>query len=147
MNIEQAIQLAAMEHAGGKPDLNGKPIILHVLRVMLAVPEELQVPAVLHDIVEDTDTTLEMLAEFGATSHQCFVVDVMTRRKGEKYWDYISRVAVNADATIIKIADIKDNMRPDRAHPRSPTSRYIKALAILKTVQVSFLRKAPSANG
>jgi GTP diphosphokinase / guanosine-3',5'-bis(diphosphate) 3'-diphosphatase len=57
--LERAIALAAERHAG-QTDKVGEPYILHVLRVMLQMPdEESRIAAVLHDIVEDTETTVD----------------------------------------------------------------------------------------
>jgi len=131
MDLNDAIRFAVEAHKG-QLDLNDEPIILHVLRVMLAVPKNLRIPAVLHDVVEDTPYTLYQLESRGVSDQDLLIVDAMTRRKGERYWDYIRRLERSLDAIPLKIADIRDNMRPDRAHPRSPTSRYIKALAILE---------------
>jgi len=130
MNLERAISIAADAHSR-QVDFNGKPIILHALRVMLAVPEQLQIAAVLHDVVEDTIIDPRDLEALGIGYPDLEIVDALTRRKDETYFDYIRRLQLNPDAVRIKIADIKDNMRPERAHPRSPTSRYLKALDML----------------
>ena len=63
--LERAIAIATKAHAG-QIDKAGEPYILHALRVMLAVetPEE-RTAAVLHDVVEDTDWTIEGLREEG----------------------------------------------------------------------------------
>ena len=59
--IEDAIALANEAHRGQtRPD--GTAYILHPLRVMLALQDELdQVAAVLHDVVEDTPVSLDDL--------------------------------------------------------------------------------------
>ena len=57
--LEKAIEIASLAHAGVL-DKQGQPYILHPLRVMLNVRGLVaQVVAVLHDVVEDTDVTLE----------------------------------------------------------------------------------------
>ena len=41
-------------------------------------------------------------------------MDCLTKRSGEKYEDYISRVLTNEIAMHIKLADLNDNMDPNR---------------------------------
>src|SRR5258706_6160057 len=63
--LERAIALAARKHEG-QLDKAGAPYILHPIRVMLRVASlEEKMAAVLHDVVEDTDTTFEDLAREG----------------------------------------------------------------------------------
>ena len=64
-NLETTIAFAANAHAG-QPDKGGQPYILHPLRVMLHVSESHErMTAALHDVVEDTDVSLEALREQG----------------------------------------------------------------------------------
>lgn len=115
-------------------DKNGKPILLHLLRVMLAVPEDLQIPAVLHDIVEDTSMTIERLQARGIDERDINIIEALTRRKGERYFDYIKRVKKNPQAVTIKLADMNDNLRPPC--PVSLKGRYLKAALMLKEMRV-----------
>ena len=63
--LEQAIELAVKYHKG-QLDKAGKPYILHPLRLMQKMEfESDQIVAVLHDIIEDTPVTLEMLKAMG----------------------------------------------------------------------------------
>ena len=63
--LEQAIALAAQQHAG-QVDKANAPYILHPLRVMLNVPTiEHKIVAVLHDVLEDTETNTEDLRKIG----------------------------------------------------------------------------------
>jgi len=51
--LERAVAIAAQAHAGQR-DKAGEPYILHPLRVMLRMAtDELQIVAVLHDVLED----------------------------------------------------------------------------------------------
>lgn len=71
--------------------------------------DEIQEAAVLHDTIEDTETTYEELeGEFGADV--AVVVECLTHRKGESYAEYIQRVKANPDAIAVKLADIADNL-------------------------------------
>lgn len=63
--LEDAIALAVEAHRGQCYPSTGarsEPFVLHPLRVMVAVEGELQrVVAVLHDVLEDTDCSLDDL--------------------------------------------------------------------------------------
>ena len=60
------------------------------------------------------------------------VVDYLTKRDGEKQFDYIKRVKLNEIATEIKIADIVDNLSDTISiQPQSMIDRYNKSLDIL----------------
>jgi (p)ppGpp synthase/HD superfamily hydrolase len=116
--IEDAITFAAQAHLG-KANLDGEPYIFHPLRVMLDVQanggSEAEIAAaVLHDTVEDTDTTLEELAEL-FSPEVAALVDHVSRRDGEDYLDYVRRaVAGGPGALRIKQADLRDNSDPRR---------------------------------
>jgi (p)ppGpp synthase/HD superfamily hydrolase len=63
----------------------------------------------LHDVVEDTETTLEEVAElFG--SRIAHSVDCLTKRAGESYDDYLIRVNSDDLACEIKFCDSSANM-------------------------------------
>lgn len=67
--------------------------------------------ALLHDIVEDTEVTLDMLREEGFDEEIVSAIDAITRRKDEQYYfDFIERVKKNDIARIVKIYDLEDNM-------------------------------------
>ena len=64
-NIEKAISLAVEGHKG-QEDKAGAPYILHPLRIMFKMAsEEKMIAAVLHDLIEDTETSLDDLREYG----------------------------------------------------------------------------------
>jgi guanosine-3',5'-bis(diphosphate) 3'-pyrophosphohydrolase len=108
--LERAIAIAADAHAG-QVDKAGQPYILHPLRVMLRVSsQEERIIAVLHDVVEDTDITLEELAEEGFHDAVIAAVKALTKLPGESRMDAASRAAVNRLALTVKLADNAENM-------------------------------------
>lgn len=109
--LATAIALAA-EYFEDTTDKSGEPYILHCLHVMYAMPEddpELRSIAVLHDIVEDTEVTLEELREEGFSERVIEGVAAMTHDKDVSYGDYIKRIALSEDATKVKLADLRHN--------------------------------------
>lgn len=115
--LELAIQKAAHWHRGQR-DKAGQLYILHPLSVMFRVRRAghdgaTQVAAVLHDVVEDCGVELNEIDHyFGAVIVD--VVDALTRRSGEKYEQFIERARANTRARCVKLADIYDNLDPNR---------------------------------
>lgn len=113
-NLNRAILIAVQAHQGQK-DRYGAHYVLHPLRVMLRFETEKEMTvAVLHDVVEKSDWTLERLREEGFDDDILEAVDLLTRRDSQEYMDYIDRLKGNSLARKIKIADIEDNMNPER---------------------------------
>ncbi|WP_420120632.1 HD domain-containing protein [Nakamurella sp.] len=134
-----AADLARSAHAG-QTDQSGAPYIDHPARVAARVRAaghgaQAQIVAWLHDIVEDTDVTLDRIErEFGPQI--AGAVDALTRRPDEGD-DYYRRVAANPLALIVKRHDIADNTDPERTARLDPSTRerlaakYRHALALL----------------
>lgn len=110
--LEKAIFIATQAHAAkGQKDKAGAPYILHPLRMMLRMttPAEMMA-AVLHDVVEDTDWTLDALRREGFPTEVIAALDCLTKRAGEPYEEFIARIAPNDIARRVKLADLEDNM-------------------------------------
>ena len=136
-----AMEIAMIAHEG-QVDKAGKPYIDHVARVVemirpwirsfyLKDRHEALAAAWLHDVVEDTDVDVMQIAH-AFPGLVAVTVDVLTRREGEVYADYILRIARSTTlaAQIIKRADLYDN-RFRGTLPASMEMRYDRALAIL----------------
>jgi (p)ppGpp synthase/HD superfamily hydrolase len=120
VTLEDAISIAALAHRGQK-DKVGSPYLLHPLRMMLRMKSEASMmAAVLHDVVEDTDWTLEQLREQGFSDEVLEAVECLTHRNGESYEEFIGRVQKNQIAQQVKIADLEDNMNIKRIGQISP---------------------------
>lgn len=124
--LEQAISLAAQQHEG-QVDKANAPYILHPLRVMLNVPTiEHKIVAVLHDILEDTETTIEDLYQFGFQEHIIDAIVALTKKQGETRLEAAQRARQNPIARVVKLADINDNM--DLSRIQSPTIKDFERL-------------------
>jgi len=109
-----AIHIAADAFVG-KMDAQGEPYILHCLEVMNNVSKRNRIPAVLHDVPEDTTLTIHQLREYGFDTDDLRVIDLLTHRKDEDYLNvYIKKIAMCPRATEIKLADLKHNLDPSR---------------------------------
>jgi (p)ppGpp synthase/HD superfamily hydrolase len=81
--LERAIAIAAQAHAG-QTDKAGERYILHPLRVMLSMDSDLErIVAVLHDVVEDSEITLDQLRAEGFSDEALAAIDALTKPDGE----------------------------------------------------------------
>jgi (p)ppGpp synthase/HD superfamily hydrolase len=114
MNLDRALEIAARAHAG-QTDKAGAPYILHPLRVMMRMRgRDEQVTAVLHDVVEDSEWSLDDLRAAGFSDRVVQAVDALTKREGEGYDAYLGRVQQNFVAVRVKLGDLQDNMNLHR---------------------------------
>jgi (p)ppGpp synthase/HD superfamily hydrolase len=108
--LEDAIALAVEAHRGHR-DKAGQPYILHPLRVMFRLDTETErIVAILHDVVEDSEYTLDDLRQMGYSDQIVEAVDHLSRREDETYDQLIKRSAANPLARRVKLADLEDNM-------------------------------------
>lgn len=117
--LERAIALALEAHEGQR-DWNGRPFILHPMRVGMALLEkygdlDLASAGVLHDAVEDSSgrVTVERV-EAEVTGYTAFLVSKLTHDPKVPYEDYIEGISGNRDVVRVKLADLTDNLSPFR---------------------------------
>jgi (p)ppGpp synthase/HD superfamily hydrolase len=109
-DLARAIALAAEAHVG-QLDKSGAPYILHPIRVMLRMSSEVEmIVAVLHDVVEDTPWTFDLLRAEGFSEDVLAALDGVTHRAGETYQEFAARAKTNPTSRRVKIADLEDNM-------------------------------------
>ncbi|MNM78198.1 Bifunctional (p)ppGpp synthase/hydrolase relA [compost metagenome] len=109
-SLRETIQLVNIAFSG-MYDGAGQPYIFHLTHVAEKFKElSLQTVALLHDIVEDTDVSLEGLRIAGYSEEIVEAIDAITKRKGEEYQDYLARVKANRLARKVKLADLEHNM-------------------------------------
>lgn len=131
--INDAFELAREAHKT-QFRKSGEPYILHPIAVARIVAEELElganpiIAAFLHDVVEDTDYTIEDIRNrFG--DDVAFLVGVVTKKKKDRYerskqvdnyQQILESVQFDIRALLIKLADrlhnmrTLDSMRPDK---------------------------------
>jgi (p)ppGpp synthase/HD superfamily hydrolase len=105
--------------------------------MMQMTSEAAMMAAVLHDVVEDTDWTLERLREEGFSDEVLEAVDSLTHREDESYQEFVERVRANPIARQVKIADLEDNMNIRRISQLSAKDlerleKYHRAWCVLK---------------
>lgn len=142
--LSHAVNMAMFYHRN-QQDKSGVPYTEHLLRVMCTVPESCRVVAILHDIIEDQGeyVSYESIKKEipGISDDEIKALELLTRDPDkDTHNEYIKRIAKDKTkagyiAYFVKVADLQDNMRPERKiagrEGASMMKRYNKALAIL----------------
>ena len=134
---ELALQIAQKAHSG-QVDKAGKDYILHPMTVASYMDTDVEKTiAYLHDVLEDTDVTVDALRKIFPNE----IVDTLitlTHRKDESYFEYIQRVSKSKLAKKVKVADLLHNL--DITRIKEPTKqdyerleKYKKAILYLTT--------------
>ena len=118
-------------------DKTGMPYVFHPFHIAEQMTDEIStVCALLHDVVEDTDYTLEDLSKMGYPSEVIDVLRLLTHDPEVPYFDYVKAISINPIAKQVKLADLAHNSDvtrlneiDDKAVAR--TEKYKKAIALL----------------
>lgn len=101
----------ACERHAGQVDKAGQDYIQHPLRVMENVQQpHAKICAVLHDILEDTPTTIDELKVLGFEQKIIDAIIAVTKVNGENRFQAVQRTVKNPIACEVKLADLSDNM-------------------------------------
>ena len=131
VQMQKAYEMAMDGHSRQRRK-SGEPYILHPIEVARICIEEIglgptaAVCALLHDVVEDTDYTLDNIKE-GFGNRVALIVDGLTKLDGshtfespqaENFRKVISTLVIDVRVVLIKMADRLHNMRTLDAMPR-----------------------------
>ena len=106
---EKAYEVAKKAHLG-QVDKAGEDYIKHPEKVASFVKtDEEKAVAYLHDVIEDTELTLEDLYEYSFSKEVIEAVDIITKKRGEDYQSYLNSVKENKLARAVKLADLRHN--------------------------------------
>lgn len=107
--IDIALAIAKKAHAG-QVDKAGVDYIQHPLYVASQVnTEQEKAVALLHDVIEDSDITAADLLASGLSKEVVTAVQILTKKKGQSYQEYLGKVKSNNLARVVKLADLKHN--------------------------------------
>ena len=134
----KAMRIAYKAHHG-QLDYNGIPYIFHPIHLAEQMDDEISCcAALLHDVVEDTDVTMEDLArEFPAQVME--VLKLLTHNDDVPYFDYVREIKKHPVAKKVKLADLAHNSDQTRCVDSDLTEerlaywkdKYAKAQTIL----------------
>lgn len=162
--LADAVALAEFAHRN-QVDKAGLDYIEHPKRVLAKVQAQgalpyVQIAAVLHDVTEDTAFTSDMLLDLGFSEAAVRLVKLLDRDESLKVfrslgWEdnpeyggdpqtfYYDSIKADRNATMVKLADIEDNLSPWRQAYLEPETqvrlrkKYAKALDILNPKPVN----------
>lgn len=104
----KALRLAYAAHHG-QTDKSGQPYIFHPYHLAEQMTDEVSAcVALLHDVVEDTELTIEELErEFPKEVTEA--LRLLTHQAGTDYFDYVRAIRKNPVAMRVKLADLAHN--------------------------------------
>jgi hypothetical protein len=114
MTIAEARSLAHRAHIGQRTR-HGDLLTEHLERVAAGVPEEAVTVALLHDLLEQSDFTLDQLGSCDLTEDEQAALLLLTREPGECFEAHCLRIAFDRGpggrlARIVKLADLDDHL-------------------------------------
>ena len=132
---KKALKISFNAHKDQK-DKSGMPYVYHPFHLAEQMDDEYSTcVALLHDVVEDTDITLDELSEL-FPKEVTDAIAMMTHDDSVPYLDYVREIKNNPIAAKVKLADLKHNsdltrldVVDDKALER--VEKYKKAISIL----------------
>ena len=124
---KKAMQIAYEAHQG-QYDKGDVPYIFHPYHVAEQMTDETTTcTALLHDVIEDTEITLEQLEkEFPQKITEA--LKLLTRDGSMTYSEYIERLKHNPVARAVKLADLKHNSDMSRLDGNAVSEEKIESL-------------------
>lgn len=135
----KALEIATKAHEG-QVDKAGVAYLLHPVHLAEQMGNDhiATVVALLHDVVEDSDYTVEDLVEAGFPYEVTSAVDLLTHKDGVPYMDYIAAIKENPIARKVKLADLRHNSDLHRLGTvddgaKERFEKYQKAIDVLES--------------
>ena len=134
---QEAMKICFEVHIEQK-DKSGIPYVFHPIHLAEQMEtEETIIVALLHDVVEDSDYTIEDLRKKGFSDVVLEAISLMTHADGVNYMDYVRAIKDNSIARVVKLADLRHNsdltrlkVVDEKALERR--NRYQEAIAFLE---------------
>ena len=118
-------------------DKSGIPYVFHPIHLAEQMStEETTVVALLHDVIEDTDYTIENLTDMGFKKEITDAIGLMTHAAGVDYFEYVAAIKNNPIARAVKLADLNHNSNLSRLDVVDEKAlkrreKYLKAIKML----------------
>ena len=119
-------------------DKSGLPYVVHPFHLAEQMTtEDSTVVALLHDVVEDTDYTLNDLAKLGFSPTVLEALALLTHDPAVDYMDYVLAIHSNPIAKAVKLADLRHNSDSTRLEVIDEKTlrriaKYAQAIALLE---------------
>ena len=106
---KRALKLCFEAHKN-QLDKSGIPYVFHPFHLAEQMQDEnTTIVALLHDVVEDTDYSLDDLRAMDFGDEVIDALSLMTHDKSVPYMDYVARMKSNPIARQVKLADLRHN--------------------------------------
>ena len=134
---KKALKLCFAAHKDQK-DKSGMPYVFHPFHLAEQMEtEDTTIVALLHDVAEDTQYTLEDISPMGFGAAVMVALTLLTHDDAVDYMDYVRAIKDNPIAKAVKLADLRHNSditRLDTVDKKALERRekYLQALAILE---------------
>ena len=134
---KKALKLCFEAHKE-QSDKSGMPYVFHPFHLAEQMQdEESTIVALLHDVIEDTEYTLDDLRKMGFNDSVLAAINLMTHEDGVPYMDYVEKIKANLVAKTVKLADLRHNSdmtRLDVVTPRDQerAEKYLAAINLLE---------------
>ena len=118
-------------------DKSGMPYVFHPFHLAEQMQdEESTIVALLHDVIEDTEYTLEDLRKMGFGDSVLAAIDLMTHEDGVPYMDYVEKIKTDPIARTVKLADLRHNSDMTRldvvtSRDQERAEKYLTAIKLL----------------
>lgn len=133
---KKAMKLSFAAHKD-QLDKSGIPYVYHPFHVAEQMEtEDTVVVALLHDVIEDTDYTLDDLKAMGFPDRVTDALELMTHDDSVPYLEYVAKLKDNPIARTVKLADLRHNSdisRLDEVDEKAleRVRKYEKAIELL----------------
>lgn len=135
---KKALAICFEAHKNQK-DKSGMPYVFHPFHVAENMKTEAEVcTALLHDVLEDTDTTDDDLRCAGMPTEVLEALKLLNHDKAVPYLDYIGKLKGNVLACTVKKADLLHNADLSRLDQiteddRARAAKYQQAISVLES--------------
>ncbi len=119
-------------------DKGGMPYVFHPFHLAEQMPDEkTTIVALLHDVIEDTDKTIDDLRALGFDDDVLTAISLMTHRADVPYPEYVAAMRSNEIAKTVKLADLRHNSDLTRLEivtkkDQKRAEKYRKAIKLLE---------------
>lgn len=134
---KEALKLCFNAHKK-QTDKSGIPYVFHPFHLAEQMTtEETTIVALLHNVIEDTDYTIEDLVNLGFDKTVTDAIKLLTHTDDVDYMDYIGAIKNNPVAKAVKLADLRHNSDLTRLDVIDKKAldrkeKYQKAIALLE---------------
>lgn len=136
---KRALALCFEAHKDQK-DKSGLPYVFHPFHLAEQMEDEdTTIVALLHDVIEDTEYTIEDLQKAGFTQNVISAIALMTHDPQMPYMEYVRAIKSNPIARAVKLADLRHNSDMTRLdiitqRDEERAQKYLDAIVILEEV-------------